>query len=115
MKLEDQVCSLELAKKLKEFGVKQNAYWSWYTNAGKGNLMHNPKGYRSMEVKTFDAFSVAEIGEILEGFQLPYFNFGTGWKIKQTREYHRCENEVDARAELLIYLIENKFLTPPIK
>ena len=33
MKLEDQVCSLELAKKLKELGVKQDSlfYWNLYS------------------------------------------------------------------------------------
>lgn len=30
MKLEDQVCSLELAKRLKELGVKQNSALVWY-------------------------------------------------------------------------------------
>ncbi|MEZ5898042.1 MAG: hypothetical protein R3D51_00980 [Hyphomicrobiaceae bacterium] len=29
MKLEDQVCSLELAKRLKELGVKQDSYFDW--------------------------------------------------------------------------------------
>ena len=30
MKLKDQVTSLELAKKLKELGVKQNSFFNWY-------------------------------------------------------------------------------------
>lgn len=30
MKLEDQVISLDLAKKLKELGVKQDSYFYWY-------------------------------------------------------------------------------------
>ena len=46
MELEKQVCSLDLAKRLKELGAKQNAYWTWYTNAGTAELMHNPEGYR---------------------------------------------------------------------
>ena len=30
MKIENQVCSLELAKKLKELGVEQDSYFFWY-------------------------------------------------------------------------------------
>jgi hypothetical protein len=29
MKLENQVCSLDLAKRLKELGVKQDSYFKW--------------------------------------------------------------------------------------
>ena len=29
MKLENQVCSLELAKKIKQLGVKQDSLWWW--------------------------------------------------------------------------------------
>ena len=29
MKLQNQVCSLELSKKLKELGVKQESLWYW--------------------------------------------------------------------------------------
>ena len=32
MKLEQQVCNLELAKKLKELGVKQESLWYWVHN-----------------------------------------------------------------------------------
>jgi hypothetical protein len=28
--LEKQVCNLELAKRLKELGVKQESFWAWY-------------------------------------------------------------------------------------
>jgi hypothetical protein len=28
--LEDQVCSLELAKRLQELGVRQDSYFGWY-------------------------------------------------------------------------------------
>jgi len=41
MKLEQQVCSLELAKKLKELGVKQESYAHWGYNDDK---LINPKG-----------------------------------------------------------------------
>ena len=30
MKLEDQVVSLDLAKRLKELGVRQESFWAWY-------------------------------------------------------------------------------------
>lgn len=116
MNIEKQVCSLWYAKRLKELGITQNAYWSWYINAGKGNLMHNPEGYRSMEEKTFDAFSVAELGKILRGHELPFYNDGRyssiaapkrGWRLKQKRaESTTLQTEADARADLLIYLIE---------
>jgi len=32
MKLEDQVCSLELAKRLKDLGMKQESLWYWIPN-----------------------------------------------------------------------------------
>lgn len=118
MKLEDQVCSLEIAKKLKELGVRQDGLF-WYDE-------HFPDPYK-VELKAFyaallnphwafrvcSAYTVAELGKILKGHELPYLNFGTGWQTRQIKDYHRPKTEADARAMLLIYLIENKLLNPP--
>lgn len=40
MKIEDQVCSLEQAKKLKELGVAQESYFNWVC------VMPDPTGER---------------------------------------------------------------------
>jgi len=66
MKLEDQVCSLELAKKLKELGVKQESYWSWL----KGDADYGDEPYllgctTKLEEDECSAFTVAELGEKL--------------------------------------------------
>lgn len=73
MKLKDQVVSLELAKKLKELGVKQESlfYWSFgdVYEEGKEEWCVN---YRSkvtkrngVDLEWYAAFTVAELGEML--------------------------------------------------
>jgi hypothetical protein len=58
--LEKQVVSLDLAKRLKELGVKQESVWYWFRDRlilgrGEGGNM-----------QTFtSAFTVAELGEML--------------------------------------------------
>ena len=47
MKLEDQVCGLELAKKLKEIGVKQDSLQYW-TDIGE-SISGHPSIYRQVE------------------------------------------------------------------
>jgi hypothetical protein len=43
MQLEKQVCSLDLAKRLKELGVKQNAYYDWSVPHSQAfNLLAHP-------------------------------------------------------------------------
>lgn len=73
MKLEDQVTSLEISKKLKELGVKQESefYWvvtltteyhlSWYPN---GEL---PKALQQRN-DCYSAFTVAELGVLLPAY-----------------------------------------------
>lgn len=98
MKLEQQVCSLELSKKLKELGVKQESLFYWSNCCEKEftlecSLWHDIEtwewgnGHTLENVETkYSAFTVAELGEI------------------------HTENEADIRAKALIYLLENNKL-----
>ena len=100
MKIENQVCTLEQAKKLKELGVSQDSYFSW-CGSEENRLMENcskgveygpwlfistTKPFNNMEedyrrdvpsAKPFAAaFTVAEIGVMLK--ELCYCQFLSG-------------------------------------
>lgn len=125
MTLEKQVCSLELAKKLKELGVKQESLFYWVTTKPtdikpttiewegdiewiRENISHT---YITEQVS---AFTVAELGEML-----PSYTRTT--KVDVNYFVSNCESltdvnadgftEADARAKMLVYLIENKLIT----
>lgn len=122
MKLEDQVCSLELANRLKELGIKQHSicYW-WQYDKDSWHLTiavypTSPKNYIS-------AFTVAELGEMLpswiNGHHLIITKAST-WFLryrapssfipKEEDPEIEDENEANARAKMLIYLIENALI-----
>lgn len=72
MKLENQCCSLELAKRLKELGCKQERLWWWieYPNMRSEvilaiNALIKLKNKDEKEYKVYAAFTVAELGEML--------------------------------------------------
>lgn len=113
MKIENQLVEIELSKEMKELGFKQDGYWSWYTNGDSKHLLHNPEGYRPIEAKTFDAFTVAELGKkLMNQGPLPvYYNDGIngpGWYNKDIF----AKNEANARAKMLIYLAKNNLINP---
>lgn len=138
MELNKQVVSLELAKRLKEVGVKQESLFSYlryddghqeliYGNAPKGNSYWT------------SAFTVAELGEMLpneirsmnpntrreETYHLHYWHIKEGWYLEYStrgrassmRDNSHCahweenSNEADARAQMIIYLLEQKLIT----
>jgi len=136
MKLEDQVCNLELAQKLKELGVKQESYYFWAERvSGTGhpsdpsihtvefNLMTgHPYG---VFPERYSAFTVAELGEMLpvDTTMEISFNHNTktrkyivslptdvGWEGSPTYDNFEADTEANARAEMLVYLIENKLI-----
>lgn len=146
MTLEKQVCSLELAKRLKEFGVKQESlfWWSLKWNGFVGGFESEDKGREVVDFKDgshaeadpISAFTVAELGEILpdeicvEGslYQLEASKTGPGSSFKtwlvsyadikdalrseqKNIFWAREDTEADARAKMLIYLIEQKLIT----
>ena len=131
MKLEQQVCSLELAKKLKELGVKQDSLFWWnFMNNGyvKGHQSHRMEWRlyeRKNGLESVSAFTVAELGESLPGTFV-----SSRIQSKLRNDYWLCESinfgqrkfdlvpvleaetEADARANMRIYLIEQGLVKP---
>lgn len=155
MTLEQQVCSLELAKKLKELGVKQESLF-WWKKKGRKNSKNGyiyeligenyPDGggydnceHYSGDKKDISAFTVAELGEMLpKQIEYKVSDYGDragyrsldlkcgktiindGWYVLYSDPhpsnlvpvYGTYETtEADARAKMLIYLLENKLIT----
>ncbi len=134
MKLEDQVCSFELAKRLRKLGVKQESLFWWVpwlreeypknhpVKAVETENFHvgeyNPADFK----KKYAAFTIAELGEMLPiTVHTTRFEMGYPWQShykvldlteslspKLEYKHHEAANsEADARAKMLIYLIEN--------
>lgn len=132
MKIENQVCTLEQAKKLKELGVIQEESQFYYR--GQNVWHHNEVtdwpnqeqfydlfGSGAEAGQIFAAFTVAELGQMLPaGYDtmagtvtltkrewLGYDLYGK--YIPSEKAY---DTEAQCRAAMLIYLIESKLTTP---
>jgi hypothetical protein len=126
MKLEQQLTSLELSKKLYVLGVKQTAFWSWYDatdvddtprlNRSDENCPTCCLPQQSFEAK-YSAFTVAELGELIKctfhmDLRVGEVKFGEKhWDAWVIGEHFTDEKEADARAKMLIYFLENKLIT----
>lgn len=133
MKLQNQVCSLKLAKKLKKLGVKQESLFWW--NRTTKRLY--PSKIVWAGSAWISAFTVAELGEMLPAIitktmSTPFSRTdriywlgisrewntskGKDWTIHYTTQEskgHTLEvlydkSEANLRAKMLIYLLENK-------
>lgn len=129
MKLEQQVVSLEIAKRLKELGAKQESLYHWVDSGNiqeYWSLISNYSGNDGLS-----AFTVAELGEMLptslykenqtyffnlangNGVRCPnyvtYINGQTGIHLLNKLIWEKTEAE--ARGKMLIYLLENKLIT----
>ena len=126
MELKKQVCSLELAKRIKELGVKQDSlcFYLDYEDI-RGVRLVVDEWQDAKEYKTYSAYTVAELGEMLPDYltlnhnilQLDILKIETDWVInyrigcaKAASIGIRANTEADARAKMLIYLIENKLI-----
>ena len=118
MELEKQVVSLELARKLKTLGVKQDSHHVHYFNENLKYfiILPNLGCDKSIETKYCSAFTVAELGEMLPSNDTNYSKDGNMWSCvygKPMPEHiHATFEEIfaDAMAKMLIYLIENKYV-----
>lgn len=136
MKLEQQVCNLELSQKLKALGVKQESHFKYcgghtmydedeengkWEDCGNTDLLGSDEYCDSFGLTcefTTSAFTVAELGEMLSStlFKLHITKIGDIWVIQYDSQndieaYASAENEADCRAKILVYLIENRLIT----
>ena len=122
MQLKDQVVSLDLSKRLKELGYKQEGLWWWEYNNRYSTLErlkdfpdNRTWGLRDFKIddKCLIAPTCAELGITLpeyyktirkDGMWGCYDDNGDGYveTISKT--------EVNSRASMLIYLLENKLM-----
>ena len=123
MKLENQVCSLDLAKRLKELGVKQESLFRWTQLSGRFPIfVKESKEFPAAWDDGVSAFTVAELGEML-----PFLYYSEKWggnnqwvcnmamgARTEKRDYPnmQADIEADARARMVVYLIENGILNP---
>ncbi len=137
MKLEQQCCSLELAKRLKELGVKQESHFWRNEHYVCSNGCHT-KAWRVRDKEgcndvlgIFSAFTVAELAEMIPA-KIPDHIFGEvgfivekdpigdcAWDVGYVNDNYEQQAELSATdvvlpnalAKMLIYLIENKLVT----
>lgn len=142
MKIQDQVCTLEQAKKLKELGVEQESLFYYIDNMVLGlegiKVKEQTKSYKingvvqdGGVVRYYSAFTVAELGELLPIEDMPD---GRDWQQRPFRDYYphtgkimwkyddpytkygrerkvtEAKTEAEARAAMLIYLLENNLM-----
>lgn len=95
MELKEQVCSLKFAKKLKKLGVNHKSLF-WWSRAKRG-YWHVEYGacVEINEMTDIPAFTVAELGGMMQNYRLNISRIF--WDAK----------EADARAKLLIHLLES--------
>lgn len=128
MKLEKQVTNSELSKRLKELGVKQNSIFYWQINHLFNNNIyiryHNEIGFnykkyeKDESQEIYSAFTVSELGNILpELTNCSKGNIHSNpelyhlvWSCEYNKLIQFADTEADARAKMLIWLIENKHM-----
>ncbi len=129
MKIENQVASLELCKRLKELGVNKTSFARWFADEVTGyefvvhenSIVNSERKYP----ERCAAYTCSELGEILPEtieiedaeHYLKYYKLKDKWRCDLTEDgrynmdiphhYTISASEADSRALMLIYLIEN--------
>lgn len=133
MNLIDQVVSLELSKRLKDIGIKQESLFYWYSFDGlPWEVRYENETCIHKKSLLISAFTVAELGEFLPEKISPQTATGNDKYItyyKGQNNYHHCglqnskwsisplfadeKNEANPRALMLIFLLQEKLMELP--
>lgn len=129
MKLKQQVCSLEVAKRLKELGAKQEGLYGWIEKQPGYWRLWSSGECENWEGETYTAFTIAELWDLLPStcpehggvLQIcPAFSDGA-WFVGYGDHMNGkgCHVEggggisiPETFAKMLVYLLENKLITP---
>jgi hypothetical protein len=131
-KIAKQVCSPALAQKLKALNVPQESLWYWVASSGGTHPLlatdEDLFDFPLFQAAAVSAFTVGELGELLpstieqNGEFLLFLGFKSsrGFSVAYVltpADRHsgveiKAPTEADARAQMLIYLIENQPYTP---
>lgn len=112
MKLSDQVCTLQQAKRLKELGIAQD---SLFYHTPNGIL---PKPFVNFTGESYSAYTVAELGAMMGEGCYSYRPTRTGfkpskwaWRNEQGEGEGPFETEAQARAAKQIWDISSSKIT----
>ena len=113
MRAENQVCTLEQAKRLSELGIIQGHslfFFDGWSNEYRiqFNSSHKDGYYKDAE-SCFSAFTVAELSIMLLEYAETYFSKNGTWLIGDVD--WNFTTQAQASADRLIYLLENDILT----
>ena len=124
MKLENQVVSLELSKKLKDLGFEQESlfYWDYRNKVGEElkDTIIDKKQIENYDC-AYSAYTVAELGEMLpheisdkdlEVCKIGEGLWSTGYPVAFpiALNYEKDKTMANSMAKMLIYLKENNIL-----
>ena len=132
MDIKQQVASLELCKRLRELGVPQNGLFYYQNNPFDDgvefiDLMIREESESNCNVimnsecenddhPTYSAFTVCELGELLPVTMVFEKHRNGEWKMFDNLNfgfYSTDIKEADARAKMLVYLLENNLMELP--
>jgi hypothetical protein len=104
MKISNQVCTLEQAKRLKELGVCQESYFHYgdHMDGVFESWMHEGD-----EDTFYAAFTVAELGAMLKGCETyPRKSDRNDYWFIYLEKFEHFKTEAEGRAAILIYRLE---------
>lgn len=112
MKIQDQVCTLEQAKRLKELGVEQGNIFCYYIQEGSAvNLYTQPDLAFVPFERAYAAYTVGEVGLILSVVPNSLEVSSVSEVPPEPKNIGEIYN-IEYMANLAIYLLENNLITP---
>jgi hypothetical protein len=136
VKLEEQVCTIDFAKQLRDLGVNKESLFNFCDEEDCPETYPNNDGYCPscmLAGQIIHAYTVAELGAMLPRALMAgatkerrYLNISSGqptlekwyvyydaYKMNDYRIGAESDTEADARAKMLIYLLGNKLMSMP--